>query len=217
MSRAFQITVAFDIPNDMRNNMRGLHSKVRTHIIRQSIRSALLPARNSLKAKLMSLSLRSRQSSGASMRSLTTKYGISKNNPDRFYGIIGVNRKYIEATVQGPSSFRNAIQRQVSFGIKTKRRNDDGSPIFSRRFPRQEVRSRLRRRVSGTRKRWPSKYWHLVEFGFNAVDRKGPWKGKRHRKFTGHNFVREATADSASTCVAIFESRIRELFQRMFR
>lgn len=217
MSTALRITIAFDIPPDMRNGMRGLASKVRTHIIRQSIRSAMLPARNSLKAKLMALPRNSRQSSGASMRSLTTKYGVNKSNPDRFYGIVGVNRKYTEAITPESSPFRGSRQRQVSFGIPTRRVNDDGTPVFSRRFPRQEVRSRLRRRVRRLTKRVPNKYWHLVERGFNATDRKGPWAGKRTRAFAGHHFIAKSLQDSEAACVAIFEAKIREHFQRMFK
>lgn len=217
MSNALRITIAFNIPPDLRDGMRGLQSKIRTHIIRQSIRSAILPARNSLKAKLMSLPRQSRQSSGASMRALTTKYGVNKDNPDRFYGIVGVNRKYTEAITPEASPFSRSIQRQVSFGIKTRRVNDDGTPVFSRRFPRQEVRSKLRKRVRRLTKRIPNKYWHLVERGFNATDTKGPWAGKRKRSFHGHYFVAKSLQDSEATCVAIFESKIREHFQKLLR
>ncbi|MFK5283506.1 hypothetical protein ACI3PL_28425, partial [Lacticaseibacillus paracasei] len=64
----------------------------------------------------------SKQSSGATYRALVAKYKNSRSNPDRFYGIIGVNNKYIEATTLEKSPvFNKTIQRQVSFGVRQKR------------------------------------------------------------------------------------------------
>lgn len=165
----------------------------------------------------MGLRSSSRQSTGATYRSITSKYKNARNNPDRFYGIIGVNRKLIEAMTPEKSQIRNSPHRQISFGIKTKRRNDDGSPIFSRKYPRQEVRSYYRRRVTRLRKRQPSKYLHLIEFGFSATDSKGPWKGKRTRSFPGHRFIQKAQQATEAEARAIFEQKIREHFLRLFQ
>lgn len=207
--------IQFDMPQEVLNGFPKFVGTLRRHIVRQALRSALLPSRNLLKAKLMALPNISKQSSGATYRALISKYRNARSNPDRFYGIIGVNNKYIEATTPEKSPlFNKSIQRQVSFGVKLKRRNDDGSPIYSKRYPRQEVRSRLRKRVVGPRvtgglkKRWPARYLHLWEAGFKHHMSGKPFMG---RDYFGQ--VKRATEDHAKE---IFRAKVLEHFYKAF-
>ena len=65
------VKIKFTIPPDMLDGYKQLNEKVQRHMVRQSIRSAILPARTALKAKLMALGRTSRTSSGASDRKST--------------------------------------------------------------------------------------------------------------------------------------------------
>lgn len=207
--------IKFDMPQEVLNGFPRFVGTVRRHIVRQALRSALLPSRNMLKAKIMALPNISKQSSGATARALISKYRNARNNPDRFYGIIGVNNRYIEATTPTRSPlFPHAIQRQVSFGVKLKKRNEDGSPIYSKRYPRQDVRSRLRKKVYGSRKtggikkRWPARYLHLWEAGFTHA--------QSHQSFPGRHYFRSVKASTESLAQDIFRTKVLEHFYKAF-
>ena len=86
-----RIAVKFNIPPDMLNGYRDLSERVQKHMLRQAVRSAILPARAGLKAKLMALGRTSRTSSGASMRALDTKIKRTQCNPSVVYGIVSIN------------------------------------------------------------------------------------------------------------------------------
>jgi hypothetical protein len=214
MAKPF-FSIKFDMPAEVINGFPKFVGTLRRHIVRQALRSALLPSRNSLKSKLMALPRQSKQSSGATYRALISKYRNARNNPDRFYGIIGVNNKYIEATTLEKSPLYNkAIQRQVSFGIRQKRTADDGSAIYSRRYPRGDVRSRLRKKVfgpksvGGLKKRWPARYLHLWEAGFTHASGKTSFIGRRYFAAT-----KRETEDKAK---AIFRTKVLEHFRKAF-
>lgn len=221
-----RVIIQFNLPAEVANGFPKLIDKVRRHIVRQAIRSALVPVKNNLKTKLMSLPSETQQSSGATLRALTSKYANSKRNPDRFYGIVGINRKlweYFDPTDKSPV-YKNAKMRQVNFGIKTNRFNDDGSAIYSKKWRPKEVKSTLKRNYgvkgglrSPHRKRRPNNYWHLVESGFSATDTKGPWAGKRTRVFGGHHFVQRTYTETRSQAVQIFEAKVVDHFRKAFK
>lgn len=207
--------IKFDMPAEVLNGFPQFVGTVRRHIVRQALRSALLPSRNALKAKLMGLPRISKQSSGATYRALVAKYKNSRSNPDRFYGIIGVNNKYIEATTLEKSPvFNRTIQRQVSFGIRQKRTADDGSVIYSRRYPRGDVRSRLRKKVvgpkstGGMKKRWPARYLHLWEAGFRHASGKSV--------FAGRQYFKQVKEETEAEAVEIFRTKVLEHFRKAF-
>jgi hypothetical protein len=225
-----QLTVEFDIPPDLTDGFRSLIGKLRNHIVRQAIRSAMIPPRNMLKAKLMALPKGtdhvrgSGQSSGASLRATTFKYGQNKTDPNRFYGIVGVNARAAEAIWPHERSpvYRNANTRMVNFGILNRKPDKSGVRTMSKRWKPKEVRSTLKRRYGvrntsksmGQRLRKPNRYWHMVESGFNATDSRGPWAGKRHRAFGGHHFVEQTTISAGPEAREIFETRFRQLLRK---
>jgi len=212
MAKPF-FSIKFDMPAEVINGFPKFVGTLRRHIVRQALRSALLPSRNSLKSKLMALPRESKQSSGATYRALISKYKNARSNPDRFYGIIGVNNKYIEATTLEKSpEYSRAIQRQVSFGVRQKRTADDGSAVYSKRYPRGEVRSRLRKKVfgpksfGGLKKRWPARYLHLWEAGFNHA--------RSGKAFTGHNYFAKTKAETEAKAKEIFRTKVLEHFRK---
>ena len=214
MAKPF-FSIKFDMPAEVINGFPKFVGTLRRHIVRQALRSALLPSRNSLKSILMALPRQSKQSSGATYRALISKYKNARNNPDRFYGIIGVNNKYIEATTLEKSPlYDKAIQRQVSFGIRQKRTADDGSVIYSKRYPRGDVRSRLRKKVFGPRsvgglkKRWPARYLHLWEAGFTHA--------RSGKAFTGHQFFAKTKEETQAKAKEIFRTKVLEHFRKAF-
>jgi hypothetical protein len=179
--------------------------KVQKHIVREAIRSALLPTRNALKAKIMSLPNIRDQSSGATARALTSKYSNSKSNPFRFYGIIGVDNKHIEAISPEPSPmYASALQRQVAFGVKRRLRN--GRITLSRRNQRREVRSSLNKYVTKLRKRWPARYLHLWEYGFTHRN--------RITRFKGRNYFSLVRKETESEARAIFTQKVLHHFKK---
>jgi len=214
MAKPF-FSIKFDMPAEVINGFPKFVGTLRRHIVRQALRSALLPSRNSLKSKLMGLPRESKQSSGATYRALISKYKNARNNPDRFYGIIGVNNKYIEATTLEKSPlYAKAIQRQVSFGIRQNRTADDGSTVYSRRYPRGDVRSRLRKKVfgpksvGGLKKRWPARYLHLWEAGFTHA--------RSGKAFTGHKFFAKTKEETEAKAKEIFRTKVLEHFRKAF-
>lgn len=209
-----QIIMQFVLPTEIRDGFPKLLDKMKKHVIREAIRSAMLPAKNSLKAKVLGLASSSRQSSGATARAITSKYKQHKSYEYVFYGIVGVNRKLKEAIAPETSPDYSPAQRQVSFGIKRRLRN--GAEVFSKRYPRKEVKSTLRKKTGTLRLRWPNKYWHLLNYGFSATDRKGPWAGRRTRSFKGHNFIEQVRSETQAEAQQIFRAKVLEHFKRVF-
>jgi hypothetical protein len=201
------ITIAVTVPSDLEKDFETLIGKIRKNVIRQSVRAAILPARTALRAVLMGLSSESIQSTGASMRAVDTKVKQSKSNPNKFYGIVGVSKKYIEALVPEASpKYKRTIQRQLSFGVFTGVKRKTGKPIYAKKFKRGDVRNRAGRRW-GLRKRIPNKYWHLSERGFKHA--------KSGYMFPGHNFVGKVTDKTKSESVRIFEETFRRHMKRV--
>lgn len=211
MARRPRISIRFVLPKEIQDGFPDLLDKVQKHIVRQSIRSAIIPARNALKAKYIGLLASSRQSSGATLRSITTKVRNVNTAPFVFYGIVGVNRKvieYFDPTRKSPE-FPDAMMRQVNFGVKARIVN--GVQTFTRSQPRREVKSGLRRRYGVTnmqkRIRKPNKYLHLTEYGFN---------GPGDRSFSGHRFVTKSKQETETQAQTIFTEKVFYHFRRAF-
>ena len=220
------VKIKFTIPPDMLDGYKQLNEKVQRHMVRQSIRSAILPARTALKAKLMALGRTSRTSSGASMRALDTKIKRVRGTAAVVYGIVSINNRYFEAyTRETPQIKQPGLYRQVSLGAMTGINYKAGQLKYNKRFRIGEVRSTLmkntqRRRpaITAAYKRWPFKYWHLSENGFFRAKGSGRYAGvNTPAKFEGHHFVDKVTAETKDECIKVFEQRIRELFKQHFK
>ena len=221
-----RIVISFELPSEIRNGFPSLLEKVQKHIVREAIRSALLPVRNALKAKVMSLPNISDQSSGATSRALSSKYGNSIRDPFRFYGIIGVDNKHIEAiTPERSPVYASARHRQVAFGVK--RRMKNGRLTLSKRNQRREVRSTIKRNISALQKRWPARYLHLWENGFThrtstisktevASGRadKGRKSFDTRKSFPGRHYFQIVKRSTEGQARAIFKEKVLSHFRR---
>jgi len=209
------LRIDLEIPHYVRDGFPQFLDKVQKNIVRQSIRSALIPAKNKVKAMFLQLAQDRRQASGATSRSIDSKAKSVRNEPFKFYGLVGVNRKYMEVfDPNTPSIFKGSLMWQASLGIKTRLRN--GGRGFSKKFPRQQVKSYLKRRYGvlgdskdawSRRKRKPSRYLHLVENGF---------RGPGRRFFAGHKIVAKAINETKSEVRFIFEQKIVHHFRKAF-
>lgn len=196
------------VGDDIPNMLKQLGDKTSKVIIRQAIRSALRPARLRMKAIAMSIARTSRkgQGSGATARAITSKYGQSKTNRNRFYGLVGVNNRWLERiSNQKPSGkFKGSLFTQHSEPRMKKRR---GTTLGE--TSRVQVRSMLRR-SPGKRdmKRKPSKYFHLIDQGF------------RHRygkQVIGYEIISNTILDTYNEVQSIFTKRMSELISQAVR
>ena len=178
--RGQYITIKLTTPPNLTHIFDVLDNQSVGAIVRESIRSALRPVRNHLKALMqMELMDRSRQSTGASERALTIKYGRSKRFKGRFYGMVGMDKSHIEI---------HSFEKPDGAKTKRKRGNQRGSGLFALQararkksgsrsrvmtsskqvFSRYRGNRRERNYIKGMSfKRRPSKYFHLIERGFN--------------------------------------------------
>jgi hypothetical protein len=148
-------------------------------IVREAIRSALRPVRNHLKALMQMELMGRRQSTGASERALTLKYGRSRKYRGRFYGMVGMDKSHIEIhSFEKPEGATTKRKRGKQRGsglfamqAKAKKRSGSRSRVMTSSkqvFSRYKGNRRERNYIKGmTFKRRPSKYFHLIERGFN--------------------------------------------------
>jgi hypothetical protein len=220
MKRGF-IKVSYTVPKDLEANFRKMAEKIQKHVIRQAIRSAIVPLRTALSAHVMALN--TPQTSGATERALTHKVGQSKSDPNRFYGIVGVNKLYREYISPHETSELPPYNiRQVSLGVMMRRKNGVG--VYSKKWQPKEVVSKLRRRFGVTpntpynphRIRRPSAYWHLVLYGFGPNFKRGKMAGKTRKPFAGYGWLEKVIAAKQSESRRIFIDRFRQLMLKEF-
>lgn len=213
--RASSISVRLIIPTNIGKALReALDSAAVGHAIRESIRAAIRPMHNHLKALIKSDMLSSDASTGALGRAVLSKHGRSKTNPNWFYGIVGIDAAVMEhhflnqkktpeggriAKSKGKSRGEGLYAVRLKSRIKRKSVSVRTKQVFSA-YKDKKYRSYVK---SGMLKRRPVKYFHLVDRGFN------------HR-FAGmtraYNFLSRARAATASTTQEIFVNKLKSLF-----
>lgn len=211
------LKVSLEVPEDLQVTFRKLEDKIRKHVIRQAIRSAVIPFRTALQADLAALN--TDQTSGASLRAVTTKVRQSKENENRFYGIVGVRRSYYELVFPNEQSPLERLDkklgvRQISMGVMYF--DKYGRFRENKRPGRRDVQSKLRTR-RGPRTRRPSKYWHLLLYGFGPNITRGPRAGSTRTPFAGYKFLEKIRETRRSQARRIFVERFRELMQQALR
>jgi hypothetical protein len=176
--------------------------------IREALRSAGRPGAVILKQILKSELSKSDQSTGATERAVDVKYGRSKKDPNKFYLIIGINKTHFEYhTVKIPEGQTTKLrhgrkQRGAGlFAIQTrmnKRRNFRAKQVFSRYRAAGRIKS-----LNGKGfKRFPKKYFHLIDNGFNHRNA-GP--------VLGYKFIDKLRAAIQNSLQKIFEERLKNL------
>ena len=208
------LKVSLDVPKDLEQAFRRLDGKIKKHVIRQAVRSAVIPFRIALQADLSAID--TVQTSGASLRAVTTKVQQSKSNENRFYGIVGVRKDYFELVFPNEQSPLERLDkklgvRQISMGVM--RYDRYGRLRENKRPGRKDVQSKLMTR-RGPRKRRPSKYWHLLLYGFGPGFKRGPRTGTTRKPFAGYRFLEKIRDSRRSQARRIFVDRFRELMKQ---
>ena len=190
--------------------------------IREAIRSAIRPVANTLKATLKTDLMNSEQSTGATERAVTSKAGRSISNPNVFYGIVGVNSSVSEIhnlSTEGKNPRSKGKQKGIGLtalrttqvgksrriaGLYTAK----GKKVVTASFRSKRVFSRYRDKKyttffkHGIVKRKPSRYFHLINEGF------------QHRwgvTAKAYNFIRRVEGVIGSTAQTVFVTRLTQL------
>lgn len=176
--------------------------------IREALRSAGRPGAVVLKQILKSELSGKEQSTGATERAVTFKYGRSKSNPNRFFLIVGIDTKHFEyhtATVpegQITKLRRGRKQRGAGlFGLQT-RMNKRGQLKSKQVFSRYRDKKRIARLNGKPFKRFPRKYFHLIDKGF---------RHRRAGRVSGYEFIQKLRNALGNTMQRIFEQRLKDL------
>lgn len=209
------LKVSMEIPTDLTAVFRALEDKIQRTVVKEAVRSAIVPMRTALKAELAALD--TPQTSGASLRALNTKVVRSKKTPSMYWGMVGVRKEYMELVFPEESSKLEVLPkalgiRQISMGSLYR---DKFGVIRERRRPgRKEVQSKLRTK-GGPKKRIPRQYWHLMLYGFGPNFKKGSKIGQTRRPFAGHRFLEKVQNATRNEVRQIFVTRFRELMKRV--
>jgi len=219
----------FKLTENVREIMDSLNNEANLAIA-QSLRHAIRPARDKLKLRA-SVSLRkSLQSTGATVRAVTSKAGRSKKNKNIFYAYAGIQRRAVEVhylnqlvaqkgKIKRRYSGRSNLKGMALKAEKTTRKWNSRAKTWT--VKTKEVKSQLRststytaNRETGIVKRRPNNYWHIIDRGF--MHHSG-------RAVEGYNFVQKAYIDAAPLLdfrrhlqIALTQSTIR-LIQRKIR
>lgn len=209
------LKVSLDVPKDLQQVFQQLGDKIKKNVIRQAIRSAVIPFRTALQADLAAID--TDQSSGASLRAVVTKVAQSKKDENRFYGIVSVRKHYFELVYRNEQSPLAPLKdrpgiRQLSMGVMWY--DKYGRLRENKRPGRRDVQSKLRVK-SGPQQRRPSKYWHLLLYGFGPNIRKGPRAGTTRTPFAGYRFLEKIQNERRSQVQRIFADRVRDLIRQV--
>lgn len=149
--------------------------------VRQSLRASLPPVRKTLKASLMALRRFSKQSTGATIRAITTKVRYPRvKGKGRGYALVGIDWDHYEHHFRSTASDRKSmgLRRRGTklYGIST---NSKGKSIIVRSYQRSQARV-SRKRGHKTQRNRPAKYWHLINNGFTHFKSKRKVRGQQY-------------------------------------
>ena len=135
--------------------------------VRQGLRSSLPPIRHSMKSKLLALRRTSRQSSGATIRAMTTKVRYpGARSKGRGYALVGIDWDYSEVHYRNTALDRKqAGLRRGAHKLYGVALSKSGKSKIVRSYQTSQARvSRKKGRRAQLNR--PAKYWHLINNGF---------------------------------------------------
>lgn len=144
------------------------------------------------------------QSTGASMRAVQSKVGVSRRGTfqGKLYGLVSVETNYLELHRPNTDLYRIWAQRKGR-NIGTTKQGGRGRKrfLYVKSFNTRAIRAKrpLRRR--------PGKYWSMLNRGF--THRSGT-------KFRGYWFVQKAILTTRSEAIAAFERIWYAGYRRIF-
>jgi len=176
--------------------------------IRESMRTAARPAAVVLKGLLKMELIESDQSTGATERAVGIKYGRIKRNKNAFFVVIGIKTKQTELhTVIVPQGQRTKLRKgkdQRGAGLyAVQYRADKKGKVNSKQvFSRYRNQRKIKKLNGGVLKRSPSRYFHLIDKGFN------------HRlgvRAKAYMFIQKLHNSVSTTMQSVFEERLRNI------
>ena len=176
--------------------------------IREALRSAGRPAATALKSIMQGELRVSEQSTGASERAIGVKYGRSKSNKDNFYIIVGTLTNKIEfhssKIPDGQITKLRRGRKQRGAGLFAKQLTVQKNKIVKSKqvFSRYRDKQRINKSGGKPFKRFPRKYFHLINKGFDH------YRGGRTRAYM---FLQKLKASLGNSMQEIFEERLINL------
>ena len=163
----FRLDVGVKDYEKLAGRLAFLKSGAANKIVRQGLRSSLPPIRSSLKSKLMTLRKDSKQSTGATIRAMTTKVRYpGARQKAKGYALVGIDWDHYETHFQTTALDRKRASLKKGglklWGIKT---DKNGKSTIVRSYQTSSAR-RYRKKGQRAQKNRPSKYWHLINDGF---------------------------------------------------
>lgn len=160
-------------------------------VIRQGLRSSLPPIRKSLKSKLMALRRDSAQSTGATIRAMTTKVRYpGSRQKTKGYALVGIDWHHYETHLKTTALDRKRASLKKGglklWGIKT---NKKGKSTLVRSYQTSSARL-YRKKNQRAQKNRPSKYWHLINDGFRHY--------KSGKNVPGRKYVDKTVKDAGN-------------------
>lgn len=176
--------------------------------VREALRSAGRPAVTALKSLLRSDLIKSDQSTGASERAVAMKYGRSRSNARRFFLLVGMDKRVSEIhTSRVPEGYTTKLklgrkQRgRGMFGLRSST-NKKGVSRSKQVFSRYRNDYRITKLAGRPFKRRPSKYFHLIDRGFNH---------RNAGRVAGYDFIAKLQASLGHSIQDTFVERLSEL------
>jgi hypothetical protein len=152
--------------------------------------------------------MQSEQSTGATERAVGIKYGRSNKNKNVFYVVVGVRTRQFELhSAIIPAGVKTRLrkgkdQRGAGLFAKQIRVSKKGKQTSKQVFSRFRSKSIIRNLNGRSIKRVPSRYFHLIDKGFNHR------RGVRARAYY---FLRKLHNAVSQTMQAVFEERLKNL------
>jgi len=208
MAKFIGLSVRLEIPKLIMPYIDLVDNQSVGLLIREAMRSAARPAAVVLKGLLKVELSKSEQSTGATERSVAVKYGRSKVDKNRFYVIVGINKTHFEYhTATIPEGRKTKLRRGRGqrglglFGLQT-RMNRKGVLRSKQVFSRFRSQPHIDRLKGKPLKRRPSKYFHMIDKGFNHRS------GVRGRNY---EFIHQLRQRVSKSMQEMFVKRLKEL------
>ena len=202
------LRVSLTIPKILLPELELLDNESVGSAIREALRSAGRPGAVILKQLLKASLAGKEQSTGATERAVSIKYGRSKSNKNRFYLLIGIDTKHFEFHTdvvpdgQVTKIRRGRKQRGAGLYARQTRVNKKGTARSKQVFSRYRDTRRIAKMAGKPMKRFPRKYFHLINSGFNH---------RRAGKVAGYNFIRRLQTAIGQSMQKVFEERLKNL------
>lgn len=182
--------------------------------IREALRAAGRPGVAILKQILKASLAGEEQSTGATERAVTIKYGRSKKNPNSFYLAIGIDKSHFEvhtATAPHGQVTKKRRGRKLRgaglYGTQT-RMNKKQTTKTKKVFSRYRDAGRIKALRGKSFKRMPKRYFHLIDNGF----------AHRHGSVVpGYKFIDKLRAALQDSLQKTFEERLKNLVMPVIR